>query len=178
MCTVCQVNKSRKNLQKSSFFQKSLSWQVCICEFVASAHCYPPYVCRRLRPQVPHQPFHPDNKEPPAARTGGLLNEISYQSANSCGLCLAIRSGYESPSAALNSYHLDVYLLGGKNWQTSSPALFKASFTLWFVAANGGTPAIKKKKKNGKITHLHVIDFWVAVIPFDLHWWNLVSNCY
>lgn len=84
-----------------------------MCEFVASPHRWLP--CVWLWPQVPHQPFHPDNKEPPAACTGGLLNEISYQSTNSCGLCLAVRSGYESPSAALNSYHLDVYLLGGKS---------------------------------------------------------------
>lgn len=112
-----------------------------MCEFVASPHRWLP--CVWLWPQVPHQPFHPDNKEPPAACTGGLLNEISYQSANSCGLCLAVRSGYESPSAALNSYHLDVYLLGGI-WQARSPALFKVSLSVWFVAAEGGTAAIKK----------------------------------
>lgn len=55
----------------------------------------------------PTAAFHPDNKELPAARTGSLLNEISYQSANSCELGLAGRSDYESPRAALNSYCLE-----------------------------------------------------------------------
>lgn len=87
---------------------ESVSCQVCVCvcEFVASPH--------DSGHRSPHQPFHPDNKEPPAARTGGLLNEISYQSPNSCGLCVTVRSGCESPSAALSSYHLDVYHQGGK----------------------------------------------------------------
>lgn len=97
-CTVRCVQRV-KYLQKFSIFPKV--WVVrCVTTLVGDW------------PQAPHQPFHPDNKEPPAAHSGGLLNEISYQSANSCGLCLAIQSGYESPSAALNSYHLDVYLLG------------------------------------------------------------------
>lgn len=109
----CQISP---NFVPFFFFRYSALTSVLLCVWLCVVPpCWkPPCLCDRLWPQVPHQPFHPDNKEPPAARTGGLLNEISYQSANSCGLCLAIRSGYESPSAALNSYHLDVYLLGGK----------------------------------------------------------------
>lgn len=121
-----------KYLQNRLIFLWLLTSPVCV---VVCRLC-----CHRTRgplwTQVPLQPFHPDNKEPPAARTGGLLNEISYQSANSCGLCLAIRSGYESPSAALDSYYLDVYLLRGEK-----NTCFVQSFTLGLSAAKAGQRA-------------------------------------
>lgn len=88
--------------------------------------------------------FHLDNKELPAARTGSLLNEISYQSANSCEFCLAVRSGYESPRAALDSYRLK----GKDNEIMPFFHCMPASLTLWSVATNGRTPATQEKEEN------------------------------
>lgn len=88
--------------------------------------------------------FHLDNKELPAARTGSLLNEISYQSVNSCEFCLAVRSGYESPRAALDCYRL-------KGKENKIMPLFHcvpASLTLWSVATNGRPPATEQKEEN------------------------------
>lgn len=123
-------------LTRVKYLQNRLIFLWLLTSLVCVVVCW--LCCHRTRgplwTQVPLQPFHPDNK---AARTGGLLNEISYQSTNSCGLCLAIRSGYESPSAALNSYYLDVYLLWGEKKNTC----FVQSFTLWFSAAKAGQRA-------------------------------------
>lgn len=142
-----------KYLQNRLIFLWRLTSPVCV---VVCRLC-----CHRtggpLWTQVPLQPFHPDNKEPPAARTGGLLNEISYQSANSCGLCLAIRSGYESPSAALDSYYLDVYLNtgGGKHLLCSK---------FHSVALGCQSRATRHRRS---ASHLHVIDMWL--VPLHLH---------
>lgn len=125
-CSLCQVNACQISPEPSHLPVTFDFTGVCCCVLVGP-----------LWTQVPLQPFHPDNKEPPAARTGGLLNEISYQSTNSCGLCLASRSGYESPSAALNSYYLDVYLLWGEK---KTPALFKVSLCGSRLPKQGNAP--------------------------------------
>lgn len=126
-------------LTRVKYLQNRLIFLWLLTSLVCVVVCW--LCCHRTRgplwTQVPLQPFHPDNKEPPAARTGGLLNEISYQSTNSCGLCLAIRSGYESPSAALNSYYLDVYLLWGEK---KTPALFKISLCGSRLPKQGNAP--------------------------------------
>lgn len=76
---------------------------VLICGFAPAEEAVPWWSALDTGPTAA---FHPDNKELPAVHTSSLVNEISYQSASSWELRLAVRSGYVPPSAALNTHCL------------------------------------------------------------------------